>query len=419
MQLECHSFLYEILLKETHRLARRNDARLLPFIEKVASLAWNYHPGRFADGSLENVAFHIGQQMTNGTSECVRKSARARMKPRTLHVVSWVSSTGGHSRFLTKWVQRDSTSVHSIVLTRQRAEVPEFLHKIWKESGAAITKLRAEEAVETRASQLRSLSADYDRVVLHTNPDDAVPVVAYALPGGPPVAMFNHAHFHFSLGSTVSDIIINTLPYFQGVSRRYRYPRTTCLLAAAPGIVPIEGDHIDRRAAKKDLGLPEDEPVAMTMANEDYFRPVDGYNFFGTMKKLVERRPDLQLIFVGVSEHSPLVPEQLRRNERVRLVGPVVAPAAYYRAADLCLESFPMPSLGSLTESVAYGEAFPVPVYGEGESIVRVSYEPVLKYEHRPKTEDDYVTYICRLLDSPSVDAGESGCATKVHCCLG
>ena len=57
MQLQCHSFVYEILLKETHRRARRNDARLLPFIEKVASLAWNYHPGRFVDGSLENTHF--------------------------------------------------------------------------------------------------------------------------------------------------------------------------------------------------------------------------------------------------------------------------------------------------------------------------------------------------------------------------
>ena len=325
------------------------------------------------------------------------------MKPRTLHVVSSVSSIGGHSRVLTKWVQRDSTSVHSIVMTRQRAEVPKFLQETWERSQTTLIQLRAEEAVETRASQLRSLSADYDRVILHTNPDDAVPVVAYALPGGPPVAMFNHAHFNFSLGSTVSDIIINTLPYYQGVSRRYRYPRATCLLTGAPGIVPIDGDHIDRRAAKKNLGLPEDEPVVMTMANEDYFRPLDGYNFFGTMKKLAERRPDLHLIFVGVSEHSPLVPEQLRRNERVRLVGPVVAPVPYYRAADLCLESFPMPSFGSLVESVTYGEAFPVPMYGKGENILLdVPLEPVLKYEHRPETEDDYVTYICRLLESPS-----------------
>ena len=216
MQLKCHSFLYEILLKETHRLARRNDARLLPFIEKVASLAWNYHPGRFADGSLENVAFRIGQQLAQSDPRFLRKSARARMKPRTLHVVSSVSSTGGHSRILTKWVQRDSTSVHSIVMTRQKAEVPKFLNEIWKRSQTTLIQLRAEEAVETRASQLRSLSADYDRVILHTNPDDAVPVVAYALPGGPPVAMFNHAHFNFSLGSTVSDIIINTLPYYQG-----------------------------------------------------------------------------------------------------------------------------------------------------------------------------------------------------------
>ena len=56
-----------------------------------------------------------------------------------------------------------------------------------------------------------------------------------------------------------------------------------------------------------------------------------------------------------------------------------------------------MPSLGVVAEAVAQGEAFPVPVYGADEGILRVSQVPLLSYRYRPKDEDDYVAYVSRV----------------------
>jgi len=331
----------------------------------------------------------------------------------TLHVVSEVNPTGGHSRVVAKWVQRDLGSSHAVVLTRQRAAVPAFLQRIWDDRGAPVTLLRAEEPVDVRARQVKSLASGFDRVILHTHPDDAVPVVAFARPGGCPVAMFNHAHFWFSLGSTVSDIIINTLPYFQQVTRRHRFPRETALLRGG-GLEPLRWVVVDKRAAKANLGLPEEGPVAMTIGHENYFSPGNGYDFYDTAGKLMERQPDLTLLVVGVHETCPWVPERLKSSGRVRLLGPVVDPTPFYCAADVCLESFPMPSLGGLVESVAYGEAFPVPVYGPGENIVRVSLVGRFDYEFRPRTEEEYLAYVCRLLAARDETRGKAAGLRRV-----
>lgn len=210
--------------------------------------------------------------------------------------------------------------------------------------------------------------------------------------------MFNHAHFWFSLGSTVSDITINTLPYFQEVTRRHRFPKETARLIGPPGLEPLRWTEIDKRAARVCLGLPEDGPVALAIAQEYYFRPYEGYHFFSTIGELMDQQRDLTLLVVGVRHTCCFVPERLRLSGLVHLLGPVIDPGPFYRAADLCLESFPMPSLGAVAESVAYGEAFPVPVYGPSENIVRVSQSPSLVYELPPRTEEEYVEYVCRLL---------------------
>jgi hypothetical protein len=63
MSLEANNYLYELLLAEVARLDRQDDARLLPLVEKVANAAWYFHPGRFADGALENVPFRVGMRM--------------------------------------------------------------------------------------------------------------------------------------------------------------------------------------------------------------------------------------------------------------------------------------------------------------------------------------------------------------------
>lgn len=415
MGLAAHSFLYESLLRDLQRRQKRADPSLLAFVEKTAWAAYHAHSGRFADGALENVALRMGMQLTD--SDLVLPAAKngdRGTKSRTLHVVSEVAPTGGHSRILTKWIQRDLSSSHAIVITRQKDRLPEFLQRIWVEREAVVTLLNPNDSLSDRARRLRSISTGFDRVILHQHPDDSVPVLAYAKPGGCPVVMFNHAHFWFSMGSTVSDLIVNTMPYFQGVTQRHRFPRATALLSGWPGLEPLRWGDIDKNAAKERLGLPANQPVVLTIATAHYFKPMAGYDFFKTAAKLLDRKRELHLLVVGVPADSLLVPEKLKQNQRLHLLGPVVDPRPYYEAADVSLESFPMSSMGGFCETVAYGEAFPVQTYGPGENILRLNQRIFDQHSRRAETEEEYLTDICALLESKSSTREKAAMIRKV-----
>lgn len=399
-RLAANDFAYRQLCGEVHRLHRRNDPKLLQFIERVARFAWASHPGRLADGALENTLLEIGRDLADAPARFdLNMTDLAPSASRTLHVASEVYPTGGHSRVLAKWVQRDPSSSHAVVLTRQPVELPAHLSSIAAERGAPIIALDRSGGILDRAQQLRALSRGFSRVILHHHPDDSVPVLAYSVPGGCPVAMFNHAHFGFSLGSGVADVIINTMPYFQKLTERYRFSRATDVLEGPPGLDLLRWTDVDKRRAKERLGLPPEGPVAMTIGYERYFAPFGDMNFFHTLAKLLAARADLQVLAVGVREDSSLVPASIRESGRVRLVGPVADPRPYYEAADVCLESFPMPSLGALLEAVSYGQAFPVPAYAETESPSRVNQQRIASVAVRQRTEADYIRYVCELLD--------------------
>lgn len=400
--LAANDFAYQRMCREVQRLNARRDAGLLPMIERTARFAWLSHPGRLADGTLENILLHIGQTLSDSSSRSGWEAPLpASSKSRTLHIATELYMTGGHSRVLAKWVQRDLSSSHAIIITRQPVELPDYLLAIAAERGAPIKMLDPQEAILERAQHLRDLSLGFDRVVLHHSPDDAVPVLAYARRGGPPVVMFNHAHFWFSLGSGVADLVLNSEPYFKQLTERYRFPRATTLLTGPPGVQPLTWGEVDKRLAKAKLELAPDQPVVMTIANESYFRPTEEADFFATLAKLLSAKPELQVVMVGVGEESALVPAHIRETGRVRLVGRVADPRPYYEAADLCLESFPMPSMGALIEAASFGQAFPVPAFGQAETPVRVNLSTIKSFATRQLTEADYVRHICELIDAP------------------
>jgi hypothetical protein len=163
---------------------------------------------------------------------------------------------------------------------------------------------------------------------------------------------------------------------------------------------PLVRTNVDKVAARRALGLPPSAPTAVTVGAERYFKPMDGYDFFATMQKVLRAHPDLHLLVVGVGEACRFVPEPIKATSRVRLLGQVPDPTLHYQASDLCFESFPIPSLAALGDAVAYGEAFPVPMYGQGETVLRLNQDPFLRYELRPTDEAAYVDYVGQLLHS-------------------
>jgi len=361
-------------------------------------MAWKHHPGRFADGALENPVLRLGDDVPRSVVAPRLRAVAGAGKSRTLHVATTVYAIGGHTRVLAKWIARDAKSASAVVLTNQSSPCPDFLDAAVTSSGGEIYRLPATESLLRRAALVRAMSRLFDRVILHAHPQDPMPIAAFSVTGGPPIAMFNHAHFGFSLGPTVSDVTINTMEYFRGVTKKYRFPRSTALLPGTSGMAAFDTEAIDKLAAKRAIGISESAPVLLSIASEEYFAPLEGYDFFRTASRLLSRIPTAHLLVVGVPQESTLVPDSLRGHERFRCLGNVVDPSMFYRAADLCLESFPMPSLGALVESVIYGEAWPVPVYGPGESILRVSQPPILTHPYRPVDEDEYLAHIEDLL---------------------
>jgi len=396
-KLELNSSLYEMGVDFANARRRWGVSSCLKTIERVSSWAWAHHPGRFADGALENLALEIGHELKDkGNNGVMHILDRKHHFSRTLHLATELLDVGGHSRVLVKWVTRDQSAEHVIVLTNQRHAVPNFLQQTIAKSGNYCFCLPNKDSIENRATLVRRISQKCDRVILHTHPYDSIPVVAFASVGGPPVAMFNHAHFSFNLGSTVSDMIVNTLEYFRQISKRYRFVKSTELISLGTGLWPINSDIIDKEAARRQLALPESATVIMSIAQEHYFRPMEGYDFFRTARRILRKLPNAYLMIVGVKKGSALVPDDLNLNPRLLLMGNVLNPIVHYQASDMCLESFPMPSLGGVTEAVAYGEAYPVPVYGPGESILRVQ-RFMYQFPYRPPDEESYVDYVANL----------------------
>jgi len=392
--LEMNSKFYESGIEYIKAGRHYGVSLLLRNIQRVAQFASLHHPGRFADGALENMALEVGEGLKNrAIGRQNRVPTTKRPASRTLHVATTLYDIGGHSRVLAKWVERNANAEHIVVLTNQKHGSPPIMRDQIARSGNSLVCLPANCSIINRATILRKISQACDRVILHTHPHDCIPVLAFANNGGPPVAMFNHAHFSFNLGSTVSDLIINTVEYYRAISKKYRFARSTALLTGVAGMLPIDGGIVDKAAARRELSLPEDATVIMSLAHEPYFTPREGYDFFRTLSVLLEKLPDAYFLIVGVQKDSRLVPDNLKKNPKLLLTGIVVNPIVHYKASDLFLESFPMPSLGAVHEAIGYGEAFPIAVYGPHESIVHVN-QPTFTYSMRAPNEKAYVEYV-------------------------
>ena len=129
-----------------------------------------------------------------------------------LHVFSRTLSVGGHTRMVWRWMGLDDGRSHSVAVTRQgRRDVPPELVAMAEDTGGSVTVLdRAHGDVLARARALHELATHADVVILHIDPEDIVPVVAFGDRSGlPPILYLNHADHLFWLGVGIADLVVN------------------------------------------------------------------------------------------------------------------------------------------------------------------------------------------------------------------
>ena len=78
-KLEINSSLYEAGINFVKARRRRGAESCLKAIERVSKWAWHHHPGRFADGALENLALDVGRKLEDrGKNSAVNIPTRKR-----------------------------------------------------------------------------------------------------------------------------------------------------------------------------------------------------------------------------------------------------------------------------------------------------------------------------------------------------
>jgi glycosyltransferase involved in cell wall biosynthesis len=352
--------VFRTLVAQARDYTQRSQFEAAAVYAQIASLYANAkHCGLFVSPELEEVLQTIGQKVipTNTADNSRSRSSEGTIK-NILHISTYAMGIGGHSKMLWRWIQQDSQRSHSLVLTQQPPliEVPELLIDAVNRSHGKIYILNNTiGSVISWAKKLHQIAASADLVVLHTANYDVIPSLAFAnKKQSPPIVLLNHADHLFWLGANISDVVADLRESGMLLSQERR-----SIPAERNRLLPIILDPIERSLsrteAKKQLGLPEDSILLLSIARASKYKTIDGVNFADAHVPLLERYKQAVLIVIGPGNNEDWSVAIERVEGRIKVFGERQDTAVFYQAADIYVDSFPWISNTSLLEAGSYG----------------------------------------------------------------
>src|SRR5262249_42167593 len=152
-------------------------------------------------------------------------------------------------------------------------EVPSWILEAVRRGGGDLIALPTFAPPPAKARWLREIArSSADLVVLHHFWDDVVPILAFAVEGGAPVAGLTHTDQLFWLGSTVADSVVNQRGIGKDLSERRRFTKRNLVL-----LIPLEEPpgRLPRAVARGRLGIPDDQVVLLSTGSHYKYIPRD------------------------------------------------------------------------------------------------------------------------------------------------
>ncbi len=383
----------------------------------AANLATWMHPGLFASGALEQLAVDIGRSVAPRTRVGRPPRPRSGEIRDVLHVISRTLSVGGHTRMIWRWMGLDGNRRHSVAVTRQGGgPVPPELVAAAAATGGGVTVLNTKRgSLITWANDLHELATHADVVVLHVDPEDVIPMVAFGDRSDlPPVLYLNHADHIFWLGVGISDLVVNLRQsgHLLSIERRGVPHERNAFMPIALGDRPRT---ISRAEAKRQLGYPEDVVLMLTIARPVKFeyRSDSGESYIDAVLPVVQELEQVRLVLVGPSPQGEFQRAHDATGGRVTALGERTDNEVLYQAADIYIDSFPQPSPTSLLEAGSYA----VPLIGlcphpESAAILCADAPGIDDGMIRARSVDDLRHRLRELISDPPT-AIELGAKTK------
>lgn len=407
--LERNKFFYDYFLNNKILGCINNlpSEALVERIMLLAKFAWRNHPGYFFDGRVENILFNYGENLEKYVDTEKTAGDLKRIFPRggavtLLHLATELFDVGGHTRVLYQLLKRNEEINQIVVLTNQSIkDVPQ-----WFTDGIGnipVVTLDSISSIFERAFVLRQIAGFSKKTILYHHPFDAIPIMAFSHGECPPVLLENHAHSWFWLGSSIADMVFAHSGFHVDFTRKTRPVDNVQLLPVTQiDDIDLTFDMKNRGKAKEKLHINPDTICIITVGTPDKFIPNAQYNFFKTARKIIDRFENAEIFIIGIHNCKKYNTD----SEKIHFLGPVSDPSDYYKAADICLDALPQPSLGGTYFSSLIGMACPLYKYGTAHifNCRNLSGTKLYgQYVGTPSTEHDYLDKLEFLIRNPEV----------------
>lgn len=330
-------------------LVRGADAEAALAVSIAAEYAWRCPFGCLASPPLEAILHSLAQRLAPASMPTQPPSDRV------LHVVTKALDVGGLSGILCRWIEADRTRSHDVVLTGQHGQpLPIRLVPVITSSGGTLNDLSGMGLFD-RVRMLRSLAGAHRYCVVHQDPSDVV--VGLALMTEPrawSTIVVDHADHVFWLGARMADVVAHTRGAAVAVAAAYRgLPESTA------AIIPIPLDRadveVDRAGARARLGLMPDHVLITSVGSEYKYGNATSTHFLDALEPLLTRYAGLSVMAVGPRLSGRWQAAAARFPGRVQAVGPRADIRPFLAAADIYVDSYPLPSFTSAMHAAQMG----------------------------------------------------------------
>jgi hypothetical protein len=230
------------------------------FAQLAADFATTASPDAVRSTRLERLLEEIGRHLPVPADVPEERQAGA-----LLHVVTCATRPGPRLALLEQLLRTDTQHRHAVALTH--ATEIGVLREVAEDTGTRVIILaEPPDSLTVRAARLRLFARPYDAVLLHTEPFDVVPSLAFAIAPRPPVAVVDDALDHFRLESGFADAVIAFRASVERFAERAR-GMPADRVARLPRPMPIATRRRTTEAARHALALAPDGLVVLVLAS--------------------------------------------------------------------------------------------------------------------------------------------------------
>ena len=378
----------------------KGELEMAAFYAATAStIATHTHCGIFSSPRLEAILNAIGRQIAPGDKAAKRNKTGAFKK--VLHVGSELSSVGGLTRMISRWIDADSDRTSSWFSPSTVARSPNISRTRYSAAAASFTRLNR--SIGSRfdwVRKLRRIGSGHDVIILHIHCEDVIPVLAFADESGlPPVLFLNHADHLFWLGTSVADLVLNLRDAATDISISRRGVEADRNFLLPTIVAPTTQIAVARRGQGEPSVCSRDSVLLLSVARRPKYRSIDGMSFADRHVKLLEKCPQAQLVVVGSGEPDDWQAAKARVGGRITGLSEVPDPKRYFEAADIYVNSYPFVSSTSMMEAAGYGlPAVTIFTLPDAARIFGINHVGLVGTSLVARTADEYDTMLERLV---------------------